>query len=90
MLPIFEVVERIEPEDPGSNEPTRLIVRNPGVFPWVHTAMSGGDDERAKQWPVWIIPPAARVEGPRNTPVYERRPSVVAVSRKFVRLTEIP
>lgn len=90
MLPVFEVIERIEPENLGSNEPTRLIVRNPGVFPWVSpNPRWSNDEERARQWPVWIIPPAARVEGANNV-VFERRPSVVAFSRKFVRLTEIP
>ncbi|MGE0480517.1 MAG: prepilin-type N-terminal cleavage/methylation domain-containing protein [Phycisphaerae bacterium] len=76
-LPIFRVKER--PDD------QTVIVENEGLYPWVNPTISPAN--QPEHWPVWVIPPAATLEG--STTVFENRSSVVGVSRRFVRLPEI-
>lgn len=76
-LPIFRVKER--PDD------QTVIVENEGLYPWVNPSISPAN--QPEHWPVWVIPPAATLEG--NNTVFENRSSVVGVARRFVRLPEI-
>ncbi len=78
-LPIYTVKERPDDET--------VVVENNGFYPW----LASGQD--AESWPVWVIPPAARLDStrPSNDPwELDRSSPVVAVERRFVRFREIP
>lgn len=78
-LPIYTVKERPDDET--------VIVENNGFYPWLETGLD------AESWPVWVIPPVARLDPtrPSNDPwEFERSSPVVAVERRFVRFREIP
>ncbi len=73
-LPIYEVSSR-----PDS---TTVVVKNNGFYPFA----PGG----SQNWPVWVIPPAYVQRDGNGQPLFENRSPVLAVSRRFVRLREIP
>lgn len=74
-LPIYEVIER--PDD------TTVVVKNNGLYPWIRDPLPAG----AAEWPVWVIPPAAVLEG--GVAAFDRQSPVVSVQRRFVHLREI-
>jgi hypothetical protein len=79
-LPIFEVVAR-----PDS---TTVDVKYNGYFPRRcasgYYATPGGDE-----WPVWVIPPAARRD-PSGSVLWNNQSPILAVARRFIRVPEVP
>jgi hypothetical protein len=82
VLPIYEVTER--------PDATTVVTKFNGYYPMQGTSGSFGPVQNARDWPVWVIPPAfERLDGPGN-PVFSDRSPVVAVARRYIRLREVP
>ncbi|MFO0839636.1 MAG: hypothetical protein U1D55_14060 [Phycisphaerae bacterium] len=75
-LPIYEVTAR--------PDATTVVVKNNGFYPFIPAGGSSAN------WPVWVIPPTFTQRSSVGQPIFEKRTSVLAVSRRFVRLREIP
>lgn len=90
ILPIYEVVQRIWNAESGANGHYEIIVKSNGYYPWV------GDTPTANSsplFPVWVIPPAFEEyepDGAYQVPVFPDQSPVVAISRRFIRLQEVP
>jgi len=78
VLPIYYVVDRVTKAD-GTFV---IIVKYNGYYPWTY-------NNNARNWPVWVIPPAYE-EGTSSNPVLPNRSPILAVARRYVRLREIP
>lgn len=83
-LPIYEVVEVIEPDDSG--ESWTIVVKNNGYYPWLNPGVGALN---AAYFPFWIIPPAFVERDSDGQPVYERSSPVLKVVRRTVTLHEI-
>ncbi|MCH8804753.1 MAG: hypothetical protein IH986_01515 [Planctomycetes bacterium] len=79
ILPIYKVVER--------PDLTTVIVKNPGVYPWVNPNAA---TPLSQHWPVWVIPPSFKEHDSNGRPIFENRSSVLSVTRRYIRLREIP
>lgn len=79
IVPIYEVVER--------PDLTTVIVKNPGVYPWVNPNAA---TPLSQHWPVWVIPPSVKEHDSNGRPIFENRSSVLSVTRRYIRLREIP
>lgn len=84
--PVYKVLERNWNPDLGEGH-YELTVENNGYYPWLPPGAS------AQYWPVWIIPPAfqdTQDVGGFIEPVLTEQSPVVAISRRYIRLHEIP
>lgn len=78
-LPIYKVVDR--------PDATTVVVENNKYYPWVDENISVS--LRPGYWPVWVIPPSAKRDGAGNL-TYDRKSPVISITRRYVRLREIP
>ena len=79
ILPFYKVVER--------PDLTTVIVKNPGVYPWVNDLIA--TTPLSQHWPVWVIPPSFKEHDSYGRPIFENRSSVLSVTRRYIRLREI-
>lgn len=79
-LPIYEVVERIQPR--RVSDPYVIKVRNNGFYPFASNSPTGVPSA-PDQWPVWVIPPAVKSSG-GNRQLFDRASPIIGVARRVM------
>jgi hypothetical protein len=82
-LPVYEVVQR--------PDATTVIVKYNGYYPAAGDPTSyNWNPPSAALWPVWVIPPAIESVDASGNPAFSDRSPVLAVTRRYVKLRELP
>ncbi len=80
-LPIYEVVDR-----PSGIE---VVVKFNGYYPRQGALSTHGTPD-SEDWPVWVIPPSFKELNGSGDPVFDDESPILAVSRRYIRLRELP
>ncbi len=79
-LPVYEVIER--PDD------TTVVTAFNGFYPRATDTTGNNGTPDVRLWPVWVVPPT--VTGSGDNLEFSEESPVVAVSRRYIRVRELP